>query len=379
MKRLLCIIDSLDAGGAETFLMKVYRALPPEEYQFDFIVSADSGCYTGEVMARGGRIHVIPMRRKNPFGAFRGICSAVKENGCEAVLKLGSSPVAAVDLIAAKLGGAKCVAMRSCNALTGQSWKKKAVDALLRPVLNAVADVKIAPSMLAAEFTFGEKIAHKDVCLLHNGVDLDVFRFDPQGRCRIRDAFGLADKLVVGHVGRFHGQKNHRYLLEVFQQIRKRRADAVLMLVGTGEKETEIRGWVKEMDLENSVIFTGVRFDIPHILSAMDVFVFPSLHEGMPNTVIEAQATGLPCVIADTITDEADITGLVKYLPLSEKPETWAALALSMISDARKDTRADFIAQGYDIESVAKTLIELFFPGAKTEKPQEEEKCVNVD
>lgn len=356
MRRVLCILSALTAGGAETFLMKVYRALPPEEYQFDFIVSEEGGCYTQEVLDRGGRVYRIPLRTKDPLGAFRGITGVVRENGYTSVLKLGNTPIASLDLIAARLGGAKRLGMRSCNALTGQSRKEKCIDALLRPVLNMAANVKLAPSMLAAEFTFGKRHAHRDVHLLHNGLDLRVFHFDKEGRSRIREEFSLEEKLVVGHVGRFHEQKNHRYLLEVFRQIRDIRRDAVLLLVGTGKLEDEIRSWAKELELEDAVIFTGLRFDVPQLLSAMDVFVFPSFHEGMPNTVIEAQSTGLPCVIADTITPEADITGLVTYLPLTDSPEHWAQKALALAGEERRDTAPDFLAHGYDIESVAKEL-----------------------
>lgn len=359
MKRILCILSSLDVGGAETFLMKVYRVLPPEKYQFDFIVSEENGCYTQEVLNRGGKIYKIPLRTKDPAGALDGIRKIVRENGYRHVLKLGDSPIASLDLIAARMGGARCLAMRSCNALTGLSRKQKCVDALFRPVLNAAANVKLAPSMLAAEFTFGKRQAHKNVHLLHNGVDLTVFHYDEDGRRRIRQEFVLSDKLVIGHVGRFHEQKNHLFLLEVFRKIRNIRTDAVLLLVGTGNLEASIHCRVKELGLEDAVIFAGQRFDIPQLLSAMDVFVFPSFHEGMPNTVIEAQAAGLPCVIADTITPEADITGLVDYLPLTASPEYWAQKALAAVKEERRETGQDFLSHGYDIESVAKELLEL--------------------
>ena len=118
---------------------------------------------------------------------------------------------------------------------------------------------------------------------------------------------------------------------------------------------------MKDLGIGNRVIFAGVRSDIPNLLSAMDVFVFPSLYEGMPNTVIEAQATGLPCVIADTITREADITGLVQYLSLEDSPEIWADAALSAIRDQRKDTRQDFIDNQYDIQSTVDQFVRLCF------------------
>lgn len=359
MKRILCILSSLSAGGAETFLMKVYRSLPPQEYQMDFIVSEDGGCYTQEVLDRGGRIYKIPLRTKDPVGAFLGIYQTVQNNRYASVLKLGESSIAVVDLIAAKLGGAKTLALRSCNAPTGMSAASRVVHALLMPVLNGVATVKLAPSILAAEYMFGKRHAHRDVRLIHNGVNLSVFHFDAEGGRKIREEFSLDDKPVVGHVGRFHEQKNHPFLLEVFAKIRQMRSDAVLMLVGTGKLETEIRSRIRELGLEDAVVFTGLRFDIPQLLSAMDVFVFPSIHEGMPNTVIEAQATGLPCVIADTITKEANITGLVQYLPLAQTPEYWAETALAAVAETRRNTHQDFVDHGYDIGSVAMELMEL--------------------
>lgn len=357
--RILCILSSLDAGGAETFIMKIARSLPADEYQIDFLVSKDGGCYTEEVLSRGGYVHKIPERHQDPMGAFMGIRKTVREHGYEYVLKLGTSPVAVLDLIFAKLGGAKRVCLRSCNAPTNVPLKNRCINAILRPLLNAVADEKIAPSMLAAEFTFGKKTAHKAAHLLNNGVDLSVFHYDEAGRKKIRTEFGLENKLVVGHIGRFFPQKNHPYLLKIFSAIHKINPNAVLLLVGTGKQESDVRALVKELKLEQNVIFAGLRFDIPQVLSAMDVFVFPSLHEGMPNTVIEAQATGLPCVIADTITEDADITGLVQYLPLSKTPEDWAQAALEAVSDERKDTAPAFISSGYDIQSVSRKFIKL--------------------
>ena len=358
MRRVLCILSSLDAGGAETFLMKISRALSPEAYQFDFIVSSGNGCYTEEVLSRGGKIYQIPMRTKNFFGAFCGIRSVVKQNNYDAVLKLGENSLAVWDLIAARLGGARYLALRSCNAPTDLSLKSRCIHRFFRPLLNCVATAKLAPSRLAADFMFGKKT---DVNLLHNGVDLNCFCYDSQKRMEIREEFGLKDKFVVGHIGRFHAQKNHKYLLAIFKEIFAKRQDAVLLIVGTGALEKQIFDWVAEKGLQDQVIFAGQRFDIPALLSAMDVFVFPSLYEGMPNTVIEAQATGLPCVIADTITREANLTGLVHYLSLNDVPDLWAEKAFSTCAGKRKDTRDDFIARGYDIEDVAKELIDVIF------------------
>ena len=361
MKRLLCIISSLNAGGAETFLMKVFRLLPPEEYCLDFIVSEENGCYSQEVLDRGGRIFFVSPRTKNLLGACRDIASIVKKYKYTHVLKLGSCSTSVIDLLAAKAGGAQYLALRSCNALTNLSWKQKIWHISLRHVVNRVTSIKLAPSMLAAEFTFGKGQAHKNVHLIHNAVDLSVYHFDSAGRDCIRKEFSLGDRLVVGHVGRFNKQKNHRFLLKVFRRILDNNENAALLLVGGGELQEEIREQADGLGILQNVFFTGVRFDIPQVLSAMDVFVFPSFYEGMPNTVIEAQATGLPCVIADTITQEADITGLVKYLPLNATPEMWAKTALDAVERKHGNTKQAFVERGYDMEQVAREFISVIF------------------
>jgi len=147
----------------------------------------------------------------------------------------------------------------------------------------------------------------------------------------------------------------------VFACILKKQPHSKLLLIGQGSLEQAIRQKAQELDLLDHVIFTGVRSDIPQILSAMDVFVFPSLYEGMPNTVIEAQATGLPCIIADTITREADITGLVQYLSLADDPKIWADAALEAAKQPRRNTRKDFIENRYDIQSTVENFVKLCF------------------
>ena len=365
--RLLVIVAVLDAGGAETFMMKIFRNLP-EEYKLDFIVSANSGFYEKEVLELGGRIHRVPLRTKHPIDTFKAIYNVVKNNKYTRILKLCDTPIGLYDLMAAKLGGAKVLCVRSCNSNASNGKLGKYVNDLLRPFFNYIADVKIAPSSLAAAFTFG-KSEIKNVQLIHNGVDLSVYRYSADNRKKIRSEFSLDEnRLVVGHVGRFTYQKNHRFLLQIFAELLKKVPDAMLILVGKGEKREEVEIQISELGIEKSVIFTGVRSDVPALLSAMDVFVFPSFYEGMPNTVIEAQATGLPCVIADTITKEAEVTDCVNFMSLSDSAESWADKALTLFE---KDKENRFCygdkmkKAGYDIGSCVKRFIGLVFNGKK--------------
>lgn len=362
MKRLLCIVSSLDTGGAETFMMKIFRSLP-KGYKLDFIVSTDSGFYEEEVCSLGGKIYRVPLRTKYPIKTFNAIKKIVKKGNYKYVLKLCDTPIGVFDLLAAKLGGAKKLCVRSCNAASNESNLKHIVNNVLRPLFNEITDIKIAPSKLAAEYTFGKNMVNRNkVYFLHNAVDLDIYKYSEDGRVKIREEFGInSQQLVLGHIGRFNYQKNHMFLLNVFAHVKEKRKDSVLLLVGDGERKAEIINRVNELGLKDSVIFAGVRSDIPDLLSAIDVFVFPSFYEGMPNTIIEAQATGLPCVLADTITKEAKITSLLNYLPLEKNYEEWSTVIIESASINRLNTKPSFIKAGYDIKSSVSNLIKLVF------------------
>lgn len=361
MKRLLCILSSLDTGGAETFMMKIFRSLP-EDYKIDFIVSAKTGFYEKEVVELGGRIFRVPLRTKHPIKTFKAIYDVVKQNHYTHILKLCDTPIGIYDLLAAKMGGAKVLCVRSCNAGSSTSKLGAMVNDFLRAFFNYMADVKLAPSRLAAEFTFGKaEVETGKVNFIHNGVDLNVYKYDEENRRKVRSEFGITDEqLVVGHIGRFNQQKNHKFLIEVFAEVLKQKPDALLMLVGDGEKKSEIKEQIKSLGIEESVIFTGIRSDVPALLSAMDVFVFPSFYEGMPNTVIEAQATGLPCVIADTITEEVNLTSIIQRLSLLKDKTVWREKALFLINikdNNRNLFKGILEKQGYSIYTTVDTFI----------------------
>lgn len=363
MKRVLCVVSSLNAGGAETFLMKVFRTIDRTKYMFDFVVSAD-GIYEEEVLALGGKIYKVSLRTKNPFKVFDEIRTIVKTNQYKYFFKLADTPLAGfIDVLAAKLGGAKWISVRSCNADTNSSALKETINKFLRPAFNALTNCKIAPSDLAAIYTFGLKqVINGDVNFVNNGVDLNFFKYDEANRKEIRDEFHIPeDAILVGHVGRFTNQKNHEFLLKIFEEIHTKNKKTYLLLVGTGELQEQIQDIVNHSNYKDFVNFAGIRRDVPKIYSAFDIFVLPSFFEGMPNVVIEGQATGLPCLIADTITKEANITGLVHYLSLDATEKEWAKTALNLCISNRTDTKEKFVAAKYDIESVEKTLITLLF------------------
>lgn len=361
MKRVVCIMDSLNAGGAETFMMKIYRNLDRQKFQLDFIV-CDKGLYDEEVRSMGGHIYFIPLRTKKFLSAFSDIIKIVRDNNYSIVLKLGSSPRIITDLIAAKIGGAKKICVRSCNAPQNIGTKIQVVNAIFRPLLNTITDLKIAPSRLAGEYTFGRrKVKNGNVVFLHNAVDLNSFMYSHTNRKKIRAEFKIDDEtFVLGHIGRFTKQKNHHFLLKVFSEYSKINEKSLLLLVGDGELKKQIIEYAKKIGIEKKIIFTGVRTDIPSLLSAMDVLLLPSFYEGMPNTVIEAQATGLPCIISDSITKEANITGLVKYISIYQE-KTWVDNILLIKNCKRESMNKIFVDCGYDIKSATDEFCKIVF------------------
>ena len=366
MERLLCIVGSMNAGGAETFLMKLYRKLDRTKYQMDFAVAVkEKGFYDDEILDMGGKIFQITPKSKGIFKNFNSIRCLVKREGYQSVLRTSQHSLSALELYAARLGGAKNLIFRSSNTNTTSG---RGIDLMLHKLCAFMpmifANVRIAPSTEAADFMFGNGcVSNGKAFLLHNGVDLALYRFDMIDRESVKKEFCIENKLVVGHVGRFNHQKNHEKLIDVFQQIVKREPNSVLMLVGQGELEEYIKRKVNESCIADKVIFTGVRSDVPRLLSGMDVFVFPSLYEGMPNTIIEAQANGLPCVISNSITKEAEVTDLINYLSLEEPNELWAETVLELM--LKETDRASYSIrlkeQGYGIEECTSQFIKMVF------------------
>jgi glycosyltransferase involved in cell wall biosynthesis len=357
--RVLVLISSMDAGGAETFIMKVFRTIDRNKIIFDFLVcDHKKGFYDDEIKNLGGKIVYGEFKSRHPIKSFTKIYLTVKREQYKVVFRCSEHPMAYLDLLAAKLGGAKILMIRSTNTSAGGGGLSNILASVFRPLLNSISTVKMAPSTEAGEWLFGKRMMAKgEVYLMNNGVEVDKFTFNQDIRDTMRQELSLNDKFVIGHVGRFNIQKNHSFLLDIFAAIAEKCPEAVLMLVGQGELEQEIKNKAQALMLDDRILFMGIRPDINRLMMAMDVFVFPSLYEGMPNTIIEAQATGLPCIISDTITREAAITDLVAYKSIAEKAEIWAQLALSAPNFRREPHLMEIIqTKGYDIKKTSEQI-----------------------
>jgi len=195
--------------------------------------------------------------------------------------------------------------------------------------------------------------------VLSNAVNVNEFKYDDKARRDLRTMLGARNRLVIGHIGRFNKQKNHGLLIDIFKALHDKKPDSLLVMVGDGDLRSMIERKVRDLGLSSAVKFLGVRGDIPKLMQAMDVYLFPSLFEGLPVVLVEAQAAGLRCIVSDTITRESDVTGRVQFLSLKDSPEIWAAKILAAPC-ARLDTSELMRNNGYDTATMAKWLTEYY-------------------
>lgn len=360
MKRLLCIVSSMDRGGAETFLMKIYRCLDKTKYQMDFCVfKKHKGYYDDEIKKMGGKIYYIVSKSEKPIKSFIGIKRLVKKENYKYVLRTSQQSLAALDLLAAKMGGAKTLIYRSSNAGIVGGKFKVIINNIISFLPKIIPTVKFAPSTEAADFVFGKNsIKSNKAFIIHNAINYDYYSFDKKTRNNIRKKLNINnDCILYGHVGRFNAQKNHKFLLEIFKEINNKQPNSMLLLIGEGEEKNKILKIIKDEKLEKKVIILGPQKNVNEYYMAMDKLIFPSFFEGMPNVIIEAQASGLSCFVSSTITKEANITGLITYIDLNKTSKEWSEIILSNGNDNRKDTRLFFEKNKYLIEQIVEEFV----------------------
>ncbi|MFC0654261.1 glycosyltransferase, partial [Lederbergia wuyishanensis] len=244
------------------------------------------------------------------------------------------------------------------NIRQGGSSLHKYIHGINQFLIETYATDYFACSEPSARWTFPKRILErKEYGVINNAIESERFKFNEQIRNKIRKELGIEDKFVIGHIGRFHPQKNHTYLIDIFKQIHIKSGESVLLLVGDGNLRPDIERRIQELGLTDSVIFTGIRKDVAEILQAMDIFLFPSLYEGLGIVLVEAQATGLKCFTSNKVVPESvNVTGLVEFIDLEKSPEHWAGEIFRKKDYQRKNTINDIKKSGYDITQVANEI-----------------------
>lgn len=365
MRKILQVVTHMNRGGLETMLMNYYRSIDRQSMQFDFLTHRPyGGDYAEEIRQLGGIVYHLPVL--NPFSLrYRKLLGQFFDEHPEyQVIHVHQDCLSSVILKVAMQHGIK---VRIAHSHTSSQDKdvKYPIKLFYRQFIPKYATDLMACGKDAGEWMF----RGAEFRILNNAVDTQLYTADCEKRGVLRKQLGIAaDEFVLGHVGRFSPPKNHAFLTDIFYRIKKIESNARLLLVGrdSGEIADRIKEKVKTLHLVDSVIFTGVRSDVADLLQTMDVFLFPSIYEGLPVTLVEAQAAGLPCLISDKVPPDCKITDLVQQIPLSVGAEAWAKAAIEAgKKSARKDTSAQIKAAGFDIAENAKWLQEFYLQAAQ--------------
>lgn len=356
MIRVLNIVGGMSCGGAETMIMNLYRNIDREKVQFDFfLVDTGESYYEPEIESLGGKIFVTSKRSQNLFKYCKDLFFVVKKYKYD-IVHIHTAHVSSslIPAIITFFAGAKVRICHSHNTQCAPIWLHK----LLRPVLNLFITTRLACGDMAGKWMYGN---HKKFEVLPLPVDCEKFKFSEDKRRKEREKMNITNEFVIGHVGRFEHQKNHDFLIDIFNAIVQKNSNVKLVLIGEGNLKDKIQDKIKNLDLEKNVIFTGVVPDVYNKMNAFDCIIFPSHYEGFPTVILEAQANGLPCLLSDAITPEIRLTNLVHFLPLTENVDKWSNKFFNIMKnhyDRKKYN--EIIEEKYDVKNVCNRLKDIY-------------------
>lgn len=356
MLRVLQVVTYMGRGGLETMIMNYYRSIDRSKVQFDFLVHRqEEAAYDKEILSLGGHIYHMPVL--NPFSKayFKSLDSFFKKHRYN-IVHSHLDCMSAYPLKIAKKNGVSVRIAHSHNKSQDKNLKYP-IKLLSKRLIPKYATHLFACGKEAGDWMFNGK----PYTILNNAIDAQMYTYNEQVRNEVREELNLTnDNFVVGHVGRFNPQKNHGFIIDVFNAVYKRDKNARLVLVGSGDGQQAIEDKVKSLGLSDAVLFLGSRGDVNRVLQAMDVFLFPSLYEGLPLSIIEAQAAGLPCIISDNVPDECIKTDRVFRYGLGEPADFWADKIFEALKISKKDTLSEIAASGFDIKENSRKLEDFY-------------------
>ncbi|OIZ63817.1 hypothetical protein BLA28_15445 [Eisenbergiella tayi] len=357
----------MEAGGTQALLMNIYRNIDRNKLQFDFLVEyPEKQFYDDEICSLGGEIYYTSVREDFNIIKFQNqLTNILLENKNYKIVHMHTYSIGYFCLrIAEKCGVPVRIAHSHSNSMT-QDYKKY-IKYILQRLYTIHATDLFACSQDAGRYLF----KHKKFHVLTNAIDSSKFVANTLMRETIRKELNISNKFVIGHVGRFQPEKNHDFLLEIFMEIRRKRNDAVLLLVGSGNLKSQIITKVNLMSLTNNVLFLDNRRDMNRIYQAMDVFLFPSLYEGLGIVAVEAQASGIPVVGSERIPKEVEISPLYKHLSLDNSAEMWASESIEFAHNvySHSNMQRYIINAGFDINTVVSEIENYYIESAEIAK-----------
>lgn len=354
-KRIAQMLYSMGMGGVENFLMNIYRNIDREKYQFDFILQTNERSYfDDEIEKLGGRIFRIPRFERHPIEHIKELKKILKENEYIAFHRHTANSVVFYDMIIAKCAGIKTRIAHSHST----THEHKIINYLSRPFLKMFSTKNLACGIEAGKWLYGKGKFE----VLNNGIDVQKFCFNDNMRKVYRQKLNINDKIVIGHVGRFENPKNHKFLIDMFVKLCEKSDKYELILCGEGSLREKTQIACKEKGIEEKVKFLGARQDVNCILQAMDIFVFPSLYEGLPITLIEAQMSGIPIIMSDKIPAETIYNSNVQVLGISDSDiDEWCEKIIKCKEESiNRKNIAEKLIKEYDVKSIVNKLEKIY-------------------
>ncbi|MGN0181276.1 MAG: glycosyltransferase family 1 protein [Candidatus Ornithomonoglobus sp.] len=363
MIRILHSVSNMDRAGIETMLMNYYRHIDRDKVQFDFLCNKKKpGAYDDEIKSMGGRIFRTPGLNPAKYPKYMQFMNNLfKENPEYQIIEAHNGALGVYALHCAKLNNIPTRIFHAHGASITKDLKWP-LKMFCRSRLKYNINHKFTCGIAAARCYFGNKaVKNGDYELIPNAIETDRFTYNEAVRETMKSKYKLHGKKIIGHVGRFMKQKNHEFLLNVFAELHKSDPDTYLVLLGDGELLNKMKRKAEVMGFSDSVYFAGNVANANEWYSVFDVFVLPSIWEGLPVVGIEAQAAGLPCIFSDNVTNEIAITDNVRFIGLGESVKTWTdAIREYLDIKERKDNSASIANNRYDIKLEARKLQERY-------------------
>lgn len=355
MIRVLQVVNDMQRAGLETMLMNYYRNIDRSKIQFDFLTHRPHrAAYDDEIEALGGKMYYAPrLYPQNYPKYFQFMKEFFMQHPEYKIVHSHIDAMSAFPLYAAKMSKVPVRIAHSHNTRLDKD-AKIVIKYFAKNAVPKVANEYWACGEMAGEFMYGGKPFH----VLRNAIELEKFQYNVQIRDKVRKQLGIENDFVIGHVGRYCPVKNQSFLLDVFKVICEKEDKVHLLLIGIGEEEVTLRKKAEELGIAGKVTFLVNRSDVNELYQAMDVFVMPSLYEGLPVVCVEAQANGLPCIVADRISSEVLLSSSIHLKSLSDGQESWAEEILSVNRMRSPEAVKELRANGYDIRREAEILEE---------------------
>lgn len=356
--RVAEIVGKYIGGGVESVVLNYFSFIDREKIQFDFICDSDSTDIPYEqIESMGGRVILIPPYQR--FFKYQKELKRILKEGNYKIVHSHINALSIFPLRAAKKAGVPIRIAHSHSTSNKKEWKKNLIKNILKPFSKVYANKYMCCSELAGRWLFGNKEYDKgNVYLLNNAIDLDKYKYNEEARNLKRKEMGIKPgTFVVGHIGRFVEQKNHRFLIDIFNEIHKKNNNSLLLLAGQGPLMDEIKEKVHTLGLDNNVQFLGQRKDANELYQVFDLFLLPSLYEGLPVVGVEAQASGNLCYLSSDMTKETKVLDSTVFMSLENTAKEWANAIIKDSKTYKKhDTVEEVSKYGFNIQSEANKL-----------------------